>query len=117
MQRSTTAWLRKVTGKSGQAVADWKKGKIPASRLEEIATAVRDLLPNNEEAAPPVWAERLLATVEAVRLKLGITEDELAEAEADLMVLRNLGTTGSGRQPSSGGASAGSGGAGSPPLP
>jgi hypothetical protein len=92
---------------SRASVARWAKGEITPWQLQRLEDLMGSETRN--EAAPPDWAERLLATVEAMRLRDGITEDELAAAEADLFALRNLGTNARRRKRGSGGASGGSG--------
>lgn len=54
------SWVASALKVTPQTVAHWKNGKhTSAARLEEVAVAVRALLPEYKEAAPPDWAERL----------------------------------------------------------
>jgi mono/diheme cytochrome c family protein len=47
-------------GVTRQQADRWRKGEnVRLERLEQVAEAVRALLPEHKEAAPPAWAERL----------------------------------------------------------
>jgi hypothetical protein len=54
------SWVAASVGVTPQTVAHWKRGEYTSlNRLLQVAAAVRQLLPEYEEAAPPAWAERL----------------------------------------------------------
>jgi hypothetical protein len=93
---------------STRTVQRWTSGEIKP-RPQDLA-AVRRLvvgeLGETKEAAPPEWARRLMVGTLALERKQGVTNVELAaaEAEADALIDRQLGAAG--MQPQLGGGAA-----------
>jgi hypothetical protein len=53
-------WVAAQVGVTRQQADRWRKGEnVRVERLQQVADAVRTLLPEYSEAAPPAWAERL----------------------------------------------------------
>lgn len=102
-------WVAEQVGVKRQSVWHWSHGKHTSQeRLDQVAAAVRTLLPEHEEAAPPDWARRTIDIVAVLAKRDGITEDEILEAEAAEAARRALAdqqTTGSPKGGGAGGAS------------
>jgi transcriptional regulator with XRE-family HTH domain len=85
-------WVAQAVGVTPQTVAHWKNGRhTSAERLEQVAGAVRNLLPEHEEAVPPAWAERLKAEVlDGLReeLTLGAIDELVARVVEQLEARR-----------------------------
>lgn len=68
----------------------WRKGGIPADRLEDVYEAVRSIVPEAaKEAAPSVLTRRLLAGVRALEKRAEITPEELAVAQREAAELES----------------------------
>lgn len=95
-----------------QTVNRWARGdEIP----EIAARMIGELFGHtegHEEAALPEWARRLLVVSEAARQRMGVSDSDLARAEADLIARRVLGANAEPRRGGSGGAAGGSSAAG-----
>lgn len=91
---------------SERTVNRWKAGTHRPTRAQ--LRAIVELVADTKEEAAPGW-ERLEVMLEAVRLKLNVTDAELDQAEADLLTARRLGGSGKRRPRGTGGAPGGSG--------
>jgi hypothetical protein len=81
------SWVASQLGVTPQTVAHWKNGEYTSlTRLLQVAAAVRQLLPEYDEAAPPAWAERLREEVVS-DLRTILEESVLDELADKLAVL------------------------------
>lgn len=96
------AKVGKALGVSRNAVSLWARGKdVTPYRLNQV----RQLLRPEEIAAPPAWAERLLAGVVALETKAGVSDAERDRAAA--LAAGWLATAGLSGSPRQGGGGAG----------
>lgn len=107
---------RKITERgypvSGETLNRWVRDKedLP-ERVERIVRELFMLPPNDEEAAPGL-PERLEVYLLALVRKRGISDEELLQAETDLVAAQTLGADARWTQLVGGGAGRGKGSAG-----
>ena len=107
-----------VVGADRSTIHRWMRGDIGMGQLGQLAFALGEPVvvrfgPDTQKEAAPEW-ERLEVVLEAVRLKLEVSDAELLQAEADLLVRRRLAGTGTRRRQGGGGAPGGSGAGAAP---
>jgi hypothetical protein len=79
-------WLKARYGITGTTIQRWRKSGISADRADDLVQAIEEALDTTKEPLHPQWVERLLGGLMTLEDKAGITDLELADAEAKAAV-------------------------------
>lgn len=100
MRYANAAAVGKALGVSRQTAAQWAKGlDVNPTRLRQVEDLLRPSGPDDL----PDWVKRLLEGMFALERKAGITERELAEAQAQVAAFRAASQSGPPRLAGGGG--------------